>query len=322
MLEILESRNLIINNKEFAINALNNFSYYHIVNGFKSAFLNVPGSDTYISGTKFEDLYMLNIINTDLNNILFKYILYIEKSLKSKLSYRISDKYGVYTDIRDPNTNNKNDYLCYRNYSNSTNRRYNILCKIKKSVTDNSNNVSIKHYIDEKNHLPCWIMINVIPFGVTINWYRILIKEDKDYICSQMIQKSSIELDKQKEFLIKAFELLKDYRNKIAHGSKTNASISCLSIPKSQLISLSYGLLSEEEYASNNMHNDIYIVFLLILILNNDHIVLNNFYIDCYVFFKRYEDEKFNGQSIQKILGLPENILERIYTYLQKFLQT
>lgn len=63
MIKILESRNIIISDKEFTKQALSNFSYYSIINGYKNTFLTKPGTDEFVSGTKFDDLYLLNIID-------------------------------------------------------------------------------------------------------------------------------------------------------------------------------------------------------------------------------------------------------------------
>lgn len=95
----MESRHIIIDDKEFALHALQNFSYYGIVNGYKNTFLQVPGTDDFIVGTNFKELYTLHIIDTSLNNIIFKYILFLEKALKSRLSYLISQNM-VYSPIK------------------------------------------------------------------------------------------------------------------------------------------------------------------------------------------------------------------------------
>lgn len=66
LIEIMESRHIEIQNKNFAIQALQNFSYYGIVNGYKNSFLQIPGTDNFIPGTKFEELYTLHIIDSSL----------------------------------------------------------------------------------------------------------------------------------------------------------------------------------------------------------------------------------------------------------------
>ncbi len=114
MIELMESRNIIVDDKDLAVMALQNFSYYSLVNGYKNTFIQDSSSDSFIDGTKFEELYTLHIIDTGLNNILFKYIIYLEKALKSRLSYLISEKYGVYTDYNNHRNNSPDDYLSRR----------------------------------------------------------------------------------------------------------------------------------------------------------------------------------------------------------------
>lgn len=319
MIALMISRDLIIEDKTFAVKALNNFSYYHIINGFKSAFLTLPNTDKYVPGTRFEDLYWLNIVNTDLNNIIFKYILYIEKSLKSKLSYRISSEYGVFTDTEDFNTQNTEDYLYYKNYSNSNNKRQNVLYKIHKCIRENSQKDCIKHYLISKNHLPCWILINVVPFGLTINWYSILKANDKLHICNQYINNDSLSEEQKKEFIIKSFELLKEYRNLIAHGSKTNVVTNLPELPKHQLLQQANGLLTSNEYNNNIGKNDTFAIILLILILVDDFEILKGFYFDLYVFFNKHDKRTFNIKTIYDVFGLPLNTLERIMKYLKNY---
>ena len=101
LLKIMEDRHIIINDREFAIQALINYSYYGIINGYKNTFLQMPNTDNFIPGTTFEQLYTLHLIDTSLNNIIFKYILFLEKALKSRLSYLVAENYGVYTDPND-----------------------------------------------------------------------------------------------------------------------------------------------------------------------------------------------------------------------------
>lgn len=128
MLRILEDRNIIIKNKELARCALENFSYYGLINGYKDTLLQIEGSDNFLDGTTFEELYTLHIIDTSLNSILLRYILFLERALKSRISYLVSENYGVYTNWNDFSCNNEHDYLYKNNYTNSNgNRTFSII---------------------------------------------------------------------------------------------------------------------------------------------------------------------------------------------------
>ena len=89
-IEIIKSRNIKIEDPVFARNVLSSISYYAIINGYKNSFLLSQETESFVDGTSFEDLYTLHWLDTSLSNLLFKYILYIEQSLKTKISYLVS----------------------------------------------------------------------------------------------------------------------------------------------------------------------------------------------------------------------------------------
>ncbi len=195
-ISILKSRNVIINNPAFAKQVLSSLSYYTIINGYKNTFLSVPGSESFSEGTTFEDLYTLHIIDTNLNSIILKYILFVERYLKTRLSYLISKEYGVYTDTDDMTNTNPTDYL-FRNHYNGTGRN-NILKKIKEVLTSPNLNQSVAHYANDKNHIPAWILVTAMPLGLTIKWYTILKPYDKQTICEQFIINNSLSIEEKK----------------------------------------------------------------------------------------------------------------------------
>ena len=62
LLELLESRNFIIDDKTFAIGVLKNISYYTLINGYYHIFDTEPGSDVLKTPVSFNNLYALHII--------------------------------------------------------------------------------------------------------------------------------------------------------------------------------------------------------------------------------------------------------------------
>ena len=58
--------------------------------------------------------YYLSFISV--TTVIFKYIIAIEKSLKSKISYIVSKEYGVYTNVSDLTNTQNEDYLKNENY--------------------------------------------------------------------------------------------------------------------------------------------------------------------------------------------------------------
>lgn len=319
LIELMRSRNIIVEQPEFAKSVLSSLSYYTIINGYKNTFLSIPGSDKFIDGTHFEDLYSLHLIDININNIILKNILLIERFLKTRLSYTISRKYGVFTDLNDLRNMNSDDYLCRANYSSRNHSGRNAtLSKIKRSVSLDHTSESLSYYINTKNHVPAWIMVSGISFGLSIRWYEILKGTDKAEVCEQFITSTALSIDEKKEFLTIAFNLLREYRNKIAHGNRTFNTSNLPVLPKHPLMILCYNSLSEKEYNQGYGKSDLFAIILLCFILISDPYILKQFFDDLQYILLPYQSQgiKMNGKSILEIFGLPENFFERLTNLL------
>ena len=244
----------------------------------------------------------------------FKYILLIEKSLKSKISYTVSENYGVETKLNDYNT--PTDYLNRKNYRNNA-QRDNILSQIKES-TIKSKDESIRHYKNNHNHLPCWILINGISFGLTIKWYNILKPVNKDYVCENIVHNEDLTLDQKKEFLNKGLTILRRYRNNIAHGHKIFTGNIKEELPKNQVLIVSNGLISNKDYLNGIGKNDLFAVIIIMATL------LNKRYKDMFLFeivniLEGFEKlELSTGKGILEILSLPNDFIDKLKQLKEK----
>lgn len=312
LVEKLKSKNIVISDDEFAKKALSNFSYYNLINGYKSMFPINPDTESFQAPVLFEELYTIQIIDMSLNSLLLKNILYIERSLKSKLSYLVANNFGVFTDLNDmSNLGNPDDYLFENNYSRSNGKRHSILRSLKESLLDDRS-IIIKHYRYTKNHIPPWILTTNIPFGLVIEWYNILRNNDKSIVCEQFIPNDCLSIDDKKEFLKKAFDLLRDYRNAIAHGNRTFSAQIRPVLPKRQLLALVPDLLTSNEYNSGLGQKDLYAVILLFIILLNDDYFIANFISDLNSIFLPYINVPFCDKSIFEIFQVPKSNFDKL----------
>ena len=103
-LDLLESRNLIITNRDRAKRLIMTSSYYDLINGYKSVFMS--SNDKFKSNVQLEDIYIFSFIDKGLQSVTMKYSLMIETLFKTRLSYVISNYLGVHQD----------DYLHARHY--------------------------------------------------------------------------------------------------------------------------------------------------------------------------------------------------------------
>lgn len=312
MIDILISRNLIINDKDYAKKLLSDYSYYSLINGFKGTLLQKNNSDDFIPGLELQDIYFLNKLDINLNNLLFKYILLIERSLKSKLSYLIASNWGVFTNLDDKGNRDSNDYLCRSHYSTSRpSKRNDILYKIKCSADEYKDNPIIHHYLNTKNHMPPWILITVLSFGLVKEWYNILKSDDKDIICNQFIS-LALPMEDKKEFFIKSLNYLKEYCNKIAHGNRTFSITGLPELPKNAALKLSYGAITEDEYNRGIGRVDFFSIFLIIFSLMNDKLLIDDFYKDLDWCLGPFRENIFAGKGLYDTIGLPSDFDKKI----------
>ena len=317
LISLMRSRNIVISDEYFVTNALSNFSYYKIINGYKDSFLSVAGTDKFLPGTRFEELYALHVLDVSIGNLVLKYILHVENAFKTKLSYLISRKYGVYTDPDYSGVSQPDDYLCRDYYSKRNKSRNNTLRQIKDvlnvSGKPHYRSRSLIHYLNNHNHVPPWILVTSLTLGESIRWYNILNNEDKTSICNSMLITSALNDQDKKEYIRKALELLKEFRNAIAHGSRTFQHYGRSIVPKKQALTLSQSIITESDYDANPYaQKGLYAVITLLIVLLHDEYLIASFYRDLEYTLNPYRAISIHGKTVEDIFGLPKDIIHRI----------
>lgn len=304
LIALMRFRNIVISDEHYAKQCLSDISYYSLINGYKHLFPSI--NDCFIQPIPFEIFPMMYHVENLLNNILFRYIMEIEHSLKSKLSYIISEKYGVFTDIDDLYNLNPNDYL-YRNNYRGTRMRNNVLRRIKEEINRKHGESDIAHYLNKHNHLPCWILINNIPFGLAIKLLQIMTSDDKTFVCDAMVRfDGTIEL--KKDFLNISLIILKEYRNKIAHTKKIFVNTINEKLSRQLVFELSRDMLTYDDYENGYGKNDLFAVILIIMNLIRG--VNGNMFIPTVIeLFEPYENYSFMDNNIFDLLELPHDFL-------------
>nr|WP_072537039.1 Abi family protein [Anaerococcus mediterraneensis] len=212
-IEILDSRKLIIDNQAFAQAALFTYSYYDLINGYKEVFMI---DDEFRPNTTIEDLYLFAKFDRSLQNILFQYSVIVETSFKTALAYVLSEKYGEFQE----------DYLNIKNFNQFNKKELDqlksTLNDIRKAYTPSHNNWINEptwHYVKTKNHVPAWILFKNISFDLSTKLYSHLKSKDKEDVCNIMLD-LTISTEKQKEFLNNSLNIIRRFRNIIAHNLK------------------------------------------------------------------------------------------------------
>lgn len=310
-IQIISDRNVQVTNSPFVIEALQSISYYTLMNGYKSSFLADSEGEHFKDGTTFSMIYTLHWIDVSLSNLLFKYILIVEKSLKTKLSHLVGEKFGVA----------HSDYLFFRWYSNPNQSRDGVLTDIRGIIKGCKENTSTFYYKENKNHIPPWIVVNDMTLGLTQQWYSILKGSDKEIITEQFLSKYPyLSMEQKKELFRKSLEILRMFRNKAAHGNRIfNLNIK-EKLPKTQVLSITSGLLSENEFDSGVAESDLNAVLLILIILINDSIILENLLFELTAFFKPYvlNETRFIGKSVFSLFNLSDDFLEKMEVLIRR----
>ncbi len=175
-IQILKSRNILIEDYNKVHNLLNDNNYYYLINGYKDLFLNDKSNiETYINGTKIEELYSLYLFDKNIKILFLEYLLLIENQINTYIAYEYSKSYG-----------HKN-YLIPDNLNNSDTK----ISLIKKFIDDvnleiqyqykNSNKMII-HYIDNYHYIPLWVLVRILSFGKISKFYSIMKPKEQNAI--------------------------------------------------------------------------------------------------------------------------------------------
>lgn len=175
-IEILKSRNMLIEDYKKAYKILTKNNYYYLINGYKDLFLDKTSkTEKYINNTKIEEIYELYKFDKNIKINFLKYLLLIENEIDTYIAYEFSKSYG-----------NKN-YLIHKNFNNSNSKK----SLIQKFIEDinleikyqykNSNEMII-HYINNYKYIPLWVLVRVLSFGKISKFYSLMKQKEQNAI--------------------------------------------------------------------------------------------------------------------------------------------
>lgn len=170
LLNYLISKGVTIKNKELALEAIEKYTYYSIVNTYKEVFKN---NDTYLDNVTFEEIYSLYDFDKNLKSIFLKYSLEIEQVIKSLIANTISEKYGV------------KNYLEYDCFDQSVDKDYidKIRLNIDEEISKNyGKHAAINHYKDSYGFIPPFVLVKIMTMGEISRYYGLLKQEDRQNV--------------------------------------------------------------------------------------------------------------------------------------------
>ncbi len=167
-IELLQSRNLHIENKNIARKILLKNNYYYLINGYKDIFLNKNSKEEkFANETTLEEIYSLYEFDRKIRIIFLEYILLVERKIDTYIAYEFSKNYG-----------HKN-YLIPENFNNSNKNKELILkfindINLEISHQYKNSNKMIIHYLDTYKYIPLWVLIRILSFGKVSKFYSFM----------------------------------------------------------------------------------------------------------------------------------------------------
>lgn len=322
VLHARDEHGLIVHDVSKASEIFKTYSYYDLINGYISSL------SSTIDYNKFDNISLdflldLFLCDREIQGVLFTHSVHCETKFKNVLANVISEKYGVHQD----------DYLDPNNFNQSHSRVASI--KLLTRISDNYKtekqkgklapgdkdkdyvNNPTKHYRDNHNHIPPWILFKNTDFNDVIDLYQILFSTEKDKVTKSLISHPRLNKLQLKEFILTSITGIRKFRNAIAHNRKfitfrPNLTVKPFHIEKSKAGDL--GVWNRQDnYDPNKVKGILFYICSLINILDNNKAVIA-FIIALIQAFRSCEVK--NGPNVVKlyydITSLPADLMQRL----------
>lgn len=204
-IELLKSeKHLVITDETYAKDVLMRIGYFPLFGGYKHLF-RIPLTKKYKAGTTFNEIVALYGFDSNLRDLFFKYLLQIERHMRSLMSYYFSEKYGE----------SQTAYLDENNYNNSR-RNHKIISRLISTLqraVNTTDYVYINYYRANYNNIPLWVLSNVLTFGNLSKMYKVFPQSLQSKVCKNF---GCINRKQMEQFL----SVLTKFRNVCAHGER------------------------------------------------------------------------------------------------------
>lgn len=170
-LSLLESRGLVVPDRELAVQWLSHVSYYRF-----SAYLHtyrIPGSDQYRPGTNFAEIVGLYNFDREVRLLMLDAIERIEVWLRCALTYELAHRCGPFGYLQKSSFNRGFDHRFFRKTLWNEHQR--------------SKEAFVEHYRAKytgENHLPIWMVTELLTFGTLSMLYSALPLDSKRSIAA------------------------------------------------------------------------------------------------------------------------------------------
>ena len=202
--------------------------YYCVINGYKEPFIDLEATkeneeDTYKPGTTFNDIYALFSFDRELRELTFHYLLKIEALIRTVTTYTFAEAHrekNAYLDRGNFATSEEYRKLGLRKYGTNMARLQDKLVEL----LDTPRNDAVKHYKDERDRVPLWVLSTTMTFGVIEHFFNFMKRSEQKTVCERIADLTSTPFDEKRALSARktrrAIDVLVKFRNKCAHDER------------------------------------------------------------------------------------------------------
>lgn len=231
-IEKLKSQNLIIKDEEYAIKQLKQCGYSNLIKSYRDVYtITYEGRKIYRSGTTFEQVQSLYLLDKNLRNAVMAAMLDLEEHIKEAAADVVADSFGVHQD----------DYLQFRNFRDKSKRQYRfslagIINTMKKTLHTDKD--PIAHYWNKYGVVPPWILFKSVYFSTIINFIHQFKPAEQKKIVEHLYDVKSLKISEEAlpELMMDTLFICLEYRNLVAHGGRTYNYVPTSSLRIAELI--------------------------------------------------------------------------------------
>lgn len=215
-IEKLKAQGLIIHDERSASKSLSMFGYSNLVKKYREPYFIVNNeTGSYKSGTTFEQLQSLYLLDKNLRNGVMAAMLDLEEHLKELTADVIASSFGIHQD----------EYLNHNNYQNRRKRTPRFtLTEVLNTLKDglNSGKDPIRHYRECHNIIPPWILFSGVYFGTLVNFIDKFKNKEKSELALRLIKTVPEKQSNSniRSIMMDVLNICREYRNVAAHGGK------------------------------------------------------------------------------------------------------
>lgn len=170
-LELLKTRNIVIDDPKHCIEVLESVSYYRLAAYFLPFKI---GDDCYLQGTNFNTVYRIYEFDRKVRGILFTALEEVEIYLRTKLSYFHAHKYGA------------EGYMNPANFSKH-HKAKKFHENLSREITSNERAAFVQHHKKHySGHFPVWVAMELFTFGMLSRFYSDMITADQKWIAKEL----------------------------------------------------------------------------------------------------------------------------------------